>query len=130
MKCQILFFRKNKKTISICHLLKNLSRVLSIKEVAVVESYSLYQFHQRLKCTFKTIFKTFFRSIVPVEAVLRPKGMGLGADRKQAQDLNDSKKGSNSKKSEEDDGGLSLKKGSCCLIEHGTHKDLYGMVGI
>ena len=69
----------------------------------------------------------FFRSIVPVEAVLRPKGMGLGADRKQAQNLNDSKKGGNSKKSD-DDGELTLKKGSCCLVEHGPHKDLYGKV--
>ena len=64
-----------------------------------------------------------------MEAVLRPKGMGLGADRKQAQNLNDSKKGGNSKKNDEEDGELRLKKGSCCLMEHGTHKDLYGKVG-
>lgn len=66
--------------------------------------------------------------MTPVEAVLRPKGMGLGADRKQAQNLNDSKKGGSKKKSEEDDEELTLKKGACCLIEHGTHTDLYGMV--
>ena len=69
-----------------------------------------------------------FRSIKPVDAVLRPKGMGLGADRKQAQSLNDSKKGGTSKKTEDDDEELSLKKGAYCLIEHGVHKDLYGMV--
>ena len=36
MKCQILFPGKNKKSISKCRLLKNLPRVLSVKEIYVI----------------------------------------------------------------------------------------------
>ena len=53
--------------------------------------------------------------------------MGLGADRKQAQNLNSAKQGGNSKKNEET-GELTMKKGSYCLIENGPHKDLYAVV--
>jgi len=62
-----------------------------------------------------------------VEAVLRPKGMGLGADRKQAQDLNNAKQSGAGKKQDES-AELRLKKGAFCLMENGTHKDLYGVV--
>ncbi|WAR26957.1 GPKOW-like protein [Mya arenaria] len=65
------------------------------------------------------------KAIKPVEAVLRPKGMGLGADRGQAQDLNKSKQGSVGK--QEDSLELRLKKGAHCLIENGVNKDLYGV---
>ncbi|XP_052780310.1 G-patch domain and KOW motifs-containing protein-like [Mya arenaria] len=66
------------------------------------------------------------KAIKPVEAVLRPKGMGLGADRGQAQDLNKSKQGSVGK--QEDSLELRLKKGAHCLIENGVNKDLYGVI--
>ena len=36
MKCLLLFFGKNKKNISICHLLKILPRVLSIKTLKIL----------------------------------------------------------------------------------------------
>lgn len=62
-----------------------------------------------------------------MEAVLRPKGMGLGADRRQAQELNASKQGGNSN---QESGELRMKKGAYCLIENGPHKDLYATVSI
>ncbi|XP_053376931.1 G-patch domain and KOW motifs-containing protein-like [Mercenaria mercenaria] len=65
------------------------------------------------------------KAVAPVEAVLRPKGMGLGADRKQAQNLNNAKQ--NSEKGN-DSGELTMKKGAFCLIENGPHKDLYAVV--
>lgn len=66
------------------------------------------------------------RAVKPVEAVLRPKGMGLGADTKQTQDLNATKQ--NSTKKQDESAELRLKKGAFCLMENGTHKDLYGTV--
>ncbi|XP_052284574.1 G-patch domain and KOW motifs-containing protein-like [Dreissena polymorpha] len=68
------------------------------------------------------------KAVKPVEAVLRPKGMGLGADRGQAQDLNKSKQGSDSKNNGEDSAELRLKKGAYCLVESGPNKDLYGVI--
>ncbi|XP_060606505.1 G-patch domain and KOW motifs-containing protein-like [Ruditapes philippinarum] len=53
--------------------------------------------------------------------------MGLGADRKQAQTLNSTKQGGNSKKNE-DSGELTMKKGAHCLIQNGPHKDLYAVI--
>ena len=67
-----------------------------------------------------------YRAVKPVDAVLRPKGMGLGADRGQAQDLNKQKQGGQAK--QEDSLELRLKKGAHCLIESGVNKDLYGVV--
>jgi hypothetical protein len=62
------------------------------------------------------------RSVAPVVAVLRPKGLGLGADRSKAAQLN------NSKKVDEKEELLTLKKGAYCVLLKGTNKDLYGMV--
>ena len=63
--------------------------------------------------------------VAPVEAHLRPKGLGLGADRSQAAHKD--------KKNDQKDAGreeevLELKKGSYCVILNGKHKDLYGVV--
>ncbi|KAK3608339.1 hypothetical protein CHS0354_030794 [Potamilus streckersoni] len=71
------------------------------------------------------IGKTNKRSVVPVDAVLRPKGMGLGADRSQANTLNASKVGGGKSEVEEQ---LVLKKGTHCFIQKGSNKDLYGMI--
>ena len=66
------------------------------------------------------------RSVAPVVAVLRPKGLGLGADRSKAAQLNNSKKLA---KDDEEEELLTLKKGAYCVLLKGTNKDLYGMVG-
>lgn len=60
-----------------------------------------------------------------MNAVLRPKGLGLGADRSQAAQLNDSKKGSGKNDNEE---ALVLKKGAYCVLLKGANKDMYGIV--
>ena len=62
MKCQILFSRKNNKTTSICHLLKFLPRVLSVKgkhillitlqQILSVNSFSASGHFCRLLITF------------------------------------------------------------------------------
>jgi len=67
--------------------------------------------------------------VAPVDAVLRPKGMGLGADRSQTNDLNSAKQGGNTGNKKQDSSAeLRLTKGAHCLIENGTNKDLYGTV--
>lgn len=66
------------------------------------------------------------KSIAPIEAVLRPKGLGLGADRSQATKLNESKQiPANSK---EKDDHLLMKKDTCCVVLKGIHADLYGVI--
>lgn len=66
------------------------------------------------------------KQIAPVEAILRPKGMGLGADRSQATQLNKSKMVANSDNKDEEQ--LLLKAGSHCVIQKGSNKDLYGTI--
>ncbi|XP_074645657.1 G-patch domain and KOW motifs-containing protein-like [Tubulanus polymorphus] len=65
--------------------------------------------------------------IAPVNAVLRPKGLGLGAS---AAVLNESRKKNNkhNNKSSKEDEELKLCKGAYCLIGSGKHTDLYGQV--
>ncbi|KAK6990314.1 G patch domain and KOW motifs-containing protein [Biomphalaria glabrata] len=60
--------------------------------------------------------------VVPIEAQLRPKGLGLGADKNNAKSV---AKPDASKKVTE---VLELKKNSYCLVTKGTNKDLYGTV--
>ncbi|KAL1419301.1 hypothetical protein MTO96_005385 [Rhipicephalus appendiculatus] len=55
----------------------------------------------------------------PIEAVLRPKGLGLGADSKMAKPPPLVAK---------EDGDLVLRTGAYIRIEQGSHKDLYGQV--
>ncbi|XP_037282080.1 G-patch domain and KOW motifs-containing protein [Rhipicephalus microplus] len=55
----------------------------------------------------------------PIEAVLRPKGLGLGADSKMAKPPPLVAK---------EDGDLVLRTGAYIRIEEGSHKDLYGQV--
>ncbi|KAK3104142.1 hypothetical protein FSP39_024760 [Pinctada imbricata] len=63
------------------------------------------------------------KAVAPVVATLRPKGMGLGADRSQIKQLNHT---SNKKDDNEDE--LVLKKGSHCVIVKGSNRDLYGVI--
>ena len=65
------------------------------------------------------------RLVKPLNPVLRPKGMGLGADRSKAKQTQDVKG--------ETDGStvqLDFRKGVHCLITNGKHKDSYGTVSI
>lgn len=76
------------------------------------------------------LFPVCYRDVKPVEHQLRPKGLGLGADRSAAKDLEPSrhqrppKPGDERAKEEE----LVMGPGGCVLVESGAHKDLYGKV--
>lgn len=67
----------------------------------------------------------------PIEHQLRPKGLGLGADRSAIKDLEPSrhrrppKPGEERGKEEEE---LVMGPGGCVLVESGAHKELYGKV--
>uniref|UniRef100_A0AAQ5Y1D5 G-patch domain and KOW motifs-containing protein n=1 Tax=Amphiprion ocellaris TaxID=80972 RepID=A0AAQ5Y1D5_AMPOC len=66
----------------------------------------------------------------PIEHQLRPKGLGLGADRSAIKDLEPSrhkrppKPGEEQQKEEE----LVMGPGGCVLVQSGAHKDLYGKI--
>ncbi|XP_069142539.1 G-patch domain and KOW motifs-containing protein-like [Argopecten irradians] len=65
-------------------------------------------------------------AVAPIEAKLRPKGLGLGADRRQADKLNSSKAGGD--KCDDKDEELTLKIGAYCIIQKGPHQDRYGEI--
>lgn len=66
----------------------------------------------------------------PIEHQLRPKGLGLGADRSAIKDLEPSKHKRPPKPGEEQakEEELVMGPGGCVLVESGAHKDLYGKV--
>uniref|UniRef100_A0A803K356 G-patch domain and KOW motifs-containing protein n=1 Tax=Xenopus tropicalis TaxID=8364 RepID=A0A803K356_XENTR len=75
------------------------------------------------------IGRTFKQDVKPLEQKLRPKGLGLGADRSALKDLEPQKPRKPLKpgeKLEEESRGLG--KGSSVQIQSGAHKDLYGKV--
>ena len=59
----------------------------------------------------------------PVNAVLRPKGMGLGADRSVVEQLKAQKSGKSGKQEK-----LEMKAGAYCIITSGKHENYYGQV--
>lgn len=61
----------------------------------------------------------------PIEAVARPKGLGLGADR----NVNKQSTGSDPGQSKDSE-DLELKKGVHCLINNGRCKGMYGVVSM
>ncbi|RUS79391.1 hypothetical protein EGW08_012851 [Elysia chlorotica] len=63
------------------------------------------------------------KSIAPIEALLRPKGLGLGADRNNAGP--DKKTDTNDEENKEE---LDLKKNAYCVVTDGVNKGLYGTV--
>jgi hypothetical protein len=65
------------------------------------------------------------RRVVPVEAVARPKGLGLGADRSLTLQQKDDGKSTSSSHDDQ----LVMKKGSYCVVQAGTHEGLYATVG-
>lgn len=74
-----------------------------------------------------------FRDVKPIEHQLRPKGLGLGADRAAIKDLEPSRPRRPPKPGEQrdkDDEGLVLGPGGCVLVLTGAHKDLYGKVSL
>nr|XP_056720426.1 G-patch domain and KOW motifs-containing protein [Euleptes europaea] len=78
------------------------------------------------------IGRTFKQDVKPPENRLRPKGLGLGADRSAAQDLQPSgprrppKPGEEQSKSQDEP--LGLVTGGAVFIEAGPHKELYGKI--
>ncbi|XP_041859814.1 G-patch domain and KOW motifs-containing protein [Melanotaenia boesemani] len=76
------------------------------------------------------IGRTFKQDVKPIEHQLRPKGLGLGADRSAVKDLEPSrpqrppKPGDEQRKEEE----LVMGPGGCVLVQSGAHKDLYGKI--
>lgn len=66
----------------------------------------------------------------PIEHQLRPKGLGLGADRSAIKDLEPSKHQRPPKPGEErgKEEELVMGPGGCVLVQSGPHKDLYGKV--
>ncbi|XP_032377356.1 G-patch domain and KOW motifs-containing protein isoform X1 [Etheostoma spectabile] len=76
------------------------------------------------------IGRTFKQHVKPIEHQLRPKGLGLGADRSAIKDLEPTrhkrppKPGEEREKEEE----LVMGPGGCVLVESGAHKDLYGKI--
>ncbi|XP_068104468.1 G-patch domain and KOW motifs-containing protein [Hyperolius riggenbachi] len=75
------------------------------------------------------IGKTFKQDIKPLEQKLRPKGLGLGADRSALRDLEPQKPRRPLKPGEEPaEESKGLGTGSAVLIESGAHRDLYGKV--
>lgn len=66
----------------------------------------------------------------PIENQLRPKGLGLGADRSAIKDLEPSRHRHPPKPGEERDKEeeLVMGAGGCVRVESGAHKELYGKV--
>lgn len=73
---------------------------------------------------------SFHRDVKPIEHQLRPKGLGLGADRSAIKDLEPNKHQRPPKPGEEraKEEELVMGPGGCVLVESGAHKDLYGKV--
>ncbi|KAG9335293.1 hypothetical protein JZ751_005397 [Albula glossodonta] len=77
------------------------------------------------------IGRTFKQDVKPIEHQLRPKGLGLGADRSALKDLEPSGRSRPLKPGEErakDEEALVLGPGGCVLVQSGAHKDLYGKI--
>lgn len=70
------------------------------------------------------------RDVKPIEHQLRPKGLGLGADRSAIKDLEPNKHKRPPKPGEEraKEEEPVMGPGGCVLVESGAHKDLYGKV--
>lgn len=71
-----------------------------------------------------------YRNVKPIEHQLRPKGLGLGADRSVLKDLEPSRHKQSSKPGDEQvkEEELVMGPGGCVLVLSGPHKDMYGKV--
>uniref|UniRef100_A0A8D0KKH4 G-patch domain and KOW motifs-containing protein n=1 Tax=Salvator merianae TaxID=96440 RepID=A0A8D0KKH4_SALMN len=101
-------------------------------EMVPVEAYGLAMLKGMGWKEGEGIGHTFKQDIKPLENRLRPKGLGLGADRSAAQDLEPPGARGPSKPGEEsskrNDEPLGLVTGGAVLIENGPHKELYGKI--
>lgn len=98
-------------------------------ELKKIRKLKKKNFFQVIKCRLALFLS--FRDVKPIEHQLRPKGLGLGADRSSIKDLEPSRPRRPPKPGEQkenDDEGLVLGPGGCVLIQTGAHKDLYGKV--
>ncbi|XP_042337365.1 G-patch domain and KOW motifs-containing protein-like, partial [Plectropomus leopardus] len=99
-------------------------------ESVPVEAYGLAMLKGMGWSKEEGIGRTFKQHVKPIEHQLRPKGLGLGADRSAIKDLEPDrhkrppKPGEEREKEEE----LVMGPGGCVLVVSGPHKDLYGKI--
>ncbi|XP_060913735.1 G-patch domain and KOW motifs-containing protein [Labrus mixtus] len=99
-------------------------------ETVPVEAYGLAMLKGMGWNKEEGIGRTFKQHVKPIENQLRPKGLGLGADRAAIKDLEPSrhqrppKPGEERVKEEE----LVMGPGGCVLVTSGAHKELYGKI--
>ncbi|KAL4622594.1 G patch domain and KOW motifs-containing protein [Arapaima gigas] len=75
------------------------------------------------------IGRTFKKDVKPIEHELRPKGLGLGADRSALKDLEPTRPRRPLKPGEERaEEELVLGPGGCVVLESGSHRDHYGKI--
>ncbi|XP_069560388.1 G-patch domain and KOW motifs-containing protein [Brachyistius frenatus] len=95
-----------------------------------VEAYGLAMLKGMGWNKVEGIGRTFKQDVKPIEHQLRPKGLGLGADRTAIKDLEPRKhqrppKPGDERVKEEE---LVMGPGGCVLVESGAHRDLYGKI--
>ncbi|XP_053329204.1 G-patch domain and KOW motifs-containing protein [Spea bombifrons] len=99
-------------------------------EVVPVEQYGMAMLRGMGWKEGEGIGRTFKEDVKPLEQKLRPKGLGLGADRSAIQDLEPQKPRRPLKPGEEpkEEEAKGLGPGSSVEIQSGAHKNLYGKV--
>ncbi|KAM3618353.1 uncharacterized protein V6R79_019587 [Siganus canaliculatus] len=99
-------------------------------EQVPVEAYGLAMLKGMGWSKAEGIGRTFKQDVKPIEHQLRPKGLGLGADRSAIKDLEPSKHQRPPKPGEEraKEEELVMAAGGCVLVESGAHKELYGKI--
>ncbi|KAM9785722.1 G-patch domain and KOW motifs-containing protein [Neosynchiropus ocellatus] len=95
-----------------------------------IEAYGLAMLKGMGWSKAEGIGRTFKQDVKPIEHQLRPKGLGLGADRSAIKDLMPDKHRRPPKPGEEPnkDDELVMGPGGCVLVESGAHKQLYGKI--
>uniref|UniRef100_H3A2E3 G-patch domain and KOW motifs-containing protein n=1 Tax=Latimeria chalumnae TaxID=7897 RepID=H3A2E3_LATCH len=99
-------------------------------ETVPVEAYGMAMLRGMGWKEGEGIGRTFKQDVKPIEHQLRPKGLGLGADRSALQDLGEAKskrppKPGEERKEEEPKGYVA---GGLVQVQSGPHKELYGKI--
>ncbi|KAM4695870.1 G-patch domain and KOW motifs-containing protein [Rhinophrynus dorsalis] len=98
-------------------------------EVVPVEQYGMAMLRGMGWKEGEGIGRTFKQDVKPLEQKLRPKGLGLGADRSALKDLEPEKPRRPLKPGEEpEEEAKGLSTGRAVEIQSGAHKELYGKV--